>query len=263
MWPPAILFDDSWSFVLRMVVYLALAGASALSYQRYRGTGRILNDPDVTQGLNAEQRLRLELGLLDTSPHVDATDPLHPVVVDDGGAMAAAVRKAREASRRRERGHLDDLTPAEMTRLRVRMDHIVRERWARIEAKFNALAADHDGSGWGPLVNGETGLMALLTDLALELNSGKRQPTYPPVVLQLEGPLGTLADVVRHAQRAADPTTPAAEAHQLRAGVLAFLADVFPQICANIRETEVRYAIDEDFELAREVELQNQDLPTQ
>lgn len=263
MWQFAILYYDTLDIVLRIIVGIAISAASAFSYQRYNSSRRILDDPDVTRGLTAEQRLRLELGLMDTSPQLDATEPLHPVMVDDGGAMAAAVRKAREESRRRERGTLDELTPAELSRLRIRMDHLARERWQSIEAKFMALRADPDGSSWDRLVNGEQGLMALLTDLALELHSAKRQATYPPVVLQLEGPLGTLADVVRHAQQAVDPATAPQIAQQLRSGVLEFLVDTFPGICENIRETEVHYELDEEFDVARNVELTSQDLPTQ
>jgi hypothetical protein len=246
---------------LQLLAALALAVAGAFGHRRI-SPRRILEDPAVTKGLSPEQRLRLELGLLETSPEADPASPLSALMADDRQAVVQAVRQAREDSRRRERADLQDLTPRELARLRARMERILRERWEQIEAQFNALRADHDRAAWDRLLNGELGLLALLTDLALELHAAKRQATYPPVVLQLEGPLGTLADVVRHAQQATDPATPPSDAHSLRAGVLAFLADVFPGICENIRETEQPHELGEELALADEVELRNQDLPS-
>jgi hypothetical protein len=259
LWP--YNFDSSAGF-LNFLLLLAGLVISGFTYHRYNYR-RILGDPDVTDGLTPEQRLRLELGLIDNLPGPDFEAVIDPDADTGRRAIGEIVRNAREASRRRERGDFDDLSPAELTRLRTRMDHLLRERWGRIEQAFLDLRADHSGASWGKLVNGELGLMALLTDLALELHAAKHQATYPPVVLQLEGPLGTLADVVRHAQQSVDPATPKHDAHLLRSGVLAFTGDVFPGICENIHETEVPYPLDEEFELAREVELTSQDLPSQ
>jgi hypothetical protein len=257
---PVILLSDSGVW-LQLIAGLALAIVSALGYNRH-SPRRILDDPDVTKGLTPEQRLRLELGLLETTPGQHPDRPAAALLPADRQAILQAVREAREDSRRRERADLQELSPGELARLRQRMERVLRERWARIEARFNELRADHSPAAWGPLLNGELGLLALLTDLALELHAAKGQATYPPVVLQLEGPLGTLASVVRHAQQSLDPATPPTDAHSLRSGVLAFLADVFPGICQNIRETESPTDLGEEYELADEVEIRNQDLPT-
>lgn len=267
MWPAWLLQDfDGGGDWWRVLAWVALLVGSALSYQRYQYRRHpILDDPSVTRGLTREQRLRLELGLIDTAPEY-SDDPLQPVLVEDRRAINAAIREAIEDSRQRERGHLSHLKPAELARLRMRMDSVLRTRWEDLANALLTLRADAEGAGWADAVAGEAGIANQVADLDAELRAAKQQPTYPTIALQLEGPLLILREVVGHALQTLEPDCDPVDAEKLRQSVLRFVGERLPEICINVRETEPEQQPELDPAVRREVvlgnELTSQDLPS-
>jgi hypothetical protein len=220
-----LLFDwEDQSRLLQFFIGLALSAGAAYAYQ-LRKRNPILDDHDLLKDLSPEQRIRLELKLGEDATQA-TRGPLEPPVKRDT-QVAALVEQLVAESRQRQRR---DLNPAEQIRLREELETLLRARWESFADALTELARDPSGASWVAAV---PPLQQQLDALHAELREGKLSGCYPALALQLEGPLETIALVLRHACEAS--TLAAEGATRQRQGVLVFLDGELPAIRRNLR----------------------------
>jgi hypothetical protein len=230
---PLLVIDaDTQSLLLRLFVGMLTAALGAASYRFYNRRSPILDDEALLKTLTAEQRMRLELGLVDSGP-VTTTDPLNPVVISNPELRAKAMELLAGG---RSGAGAAEVSPAELAAQREHSGTVLRAKWERLLEQISALGGDPGGASWLTLLQGEHGVYASLSDLSAAVAEAREQPPCPVIAFQLEGPLATIARVLGDAETVA--TEPSgADASRERIRIVGFLENELSTIERNIAST--------------------------